>query len=361
MDQNHPSPDFRASSASQNRHMSLQNTAQRLLWPLAILGGGAVLWAIRHRAPAAFWVFFMQLREIALLPVCLGILSIYVCFALRAIRWALLLQPAHKADWKKLISPQLIGFTAVALFGRVADLTRPYLVARRLRTPVATQVAVYSIERMFDLGAAAILFSCTLALGSRNIPHHEAYARAGALSLFATAIVAALASGIRLAGAELAQRIAELLRPLSLTLARAASSRVVALQQGFGTLVSFGQFARALALSLLMWLGIAFAYLASAHAFRSTPELAGLTYAGIMLLLATSLGASLLQLPVLGWFTQVAALAAAFHAFYNVPLETASACGAVTLFVTTLCVIPGGLIAAQLQGESLRESARAAA
>ena len=31
-----------------------------------------------------------------------------------------------------LLGPQFIGFTAVALFGRLADLTRPYLVAREL-------------------------------------------------------------------------------------------------------------------------------------------------------------------------------------------------------------------------------------
>jgi hypothetical protein len=76
-----------------------------------------------------------------------------------------------------------------------------------------------------------------------------------------------------------------------------------------------------------------------------------------MLLLATSLGGSLLQLPILGWFTQIAVLAAALHGFFSVPLETASACGAVILLSSNLAVIPAGLIAAHLEGISLREAA----
>ena len=76
-----------------------------------------------------------------------------------------------------------------------------------------------------------------------------------------------------------------------------------------------------------------------------------------LLLLATSLGSSMLQLPILGWFTQIAVLAAALHGFFNVPLETATACGAVLLLVANLAVIPAGFLAAQLEGISLREAA----
>ena len=77
-----------------------------------------------------------------------------------------------------------------------------------------------------------------------------------------------------------------------------------------------------------------------------------------MLLLATSLGASLLQLPILGWFTQIAALAATYRAFYGVPVEAASACGTLTLLTTWISIMPAGLIAARLQGINLRDAAR---
>ena len=109
----------------------------------------------------------------------------------------MLVGPVRKTRASELIASQFIGFTVTVLFGRLADLARPYLVARRLGLPVASQLAVYSIERAFDLGAAAVLFSITLAVAPRNIPHHVAYVRAGVLSLAATAFIAVFALALR--------------------------------------------------------------------------------------------------------------------------------------------------------------------
>ena len=60
----------------------------------------------------------------------------------------------------------------------------------------------------------------------------------------------------------------------------------------------------------------------------------------------------------MGWFTQIAVLAAALHGFFAVPLATASACGLVLLVVSNLVVVPAGLIAAQREGISLRDAAQ---
>jgi hypothetical protein len=111
---------------------------------------------------------------------------------LRSVSVGFILIALRKTTALEMLPSQLIGFTIVGLFGRFADLARPYMIARRLKTSVATQLAVYSIERAFDLAAAAILFSVTLAFAPRNMPHHEAFARAGALSLAATALLVAL-------------------------------------------------------------------------------------------------------------------------------------------------------------------------
>ena len=240
----------------------------------------------------------------------------------------------------------------------MADLARPYLVARRLGTPVATQLAVYSIERAFDLAAAAILFSVTLAFAPRGTAHHEAFTKAGLISLGATLFLAAFAVTIRFGGDRLASLAAKVLRPVSAKASDMAAARILDFREGFRTIASLSQFLSALAVSLVMWLGIAVTYLESARAFTASPILGSMTFTSIMLLLAASLGASLLQLPILGWFTQIAALATAYHGVYGVPLETASACGAVSLLTTSLSVIPAGLIAARVQGVSLREASR---
>jgi len=302
-----------------------------------------------------------QLRFVSLPYILIALACTYIGYWLRAWRWSVLLGPLRKTTALQMLPSQLIGFTIVGLFGRFADLARPYLIARRLKTSVATQLAVYSIERAFDLAAAAILFSVTLAFAPRNMPHHEAFARAGALSLAATVFLAAFALALRFAGGRVAALATRILHPLSKPFAKSASARILEFSHGLRIVSTVREFLAALTLSLAMWLVIAFMYLNSAHAFRADASLATLSFAATMLLLATSLGGSMLQLPILGWFTQIAVLAAALHGFFAVPLETASACGFVILCVANLAVIPAGLIAARSEGITLREAATSSA
>jgi hypothetical protein len=299
-----------------------------------------------------------QLRSVSPANLLIAIGVIYGGYVLRAWRWAVLLGPIHRTRVLPMLGPQLIGFALVGLFGRVADLARPYLIARRTGTTVASQLAIYSIERAFDLASAAILFSVTLAFAPKNMPHHEAFARAGMVSLAATVFLAAFALALRLAAGRVAALAERVLRPMSTKLARAVAGHILSFSQGLRVLSSFGEFVLALALSLAMWLGIAVAYLETAHSFHASPQLAGLSFAATMLMMATSMGGSILQLPIVGWFTQIALLAAAFHGFFGVPLETATACGALLLFVLNLAVIPLGLIAARVEGISLLEAAK---
>ncbi len=351
-----------AAARLEARAASQERFPLRSLWPLAVLLCVAVLlWVFRNRIAFHPQTFARQLHQLSPLYILLALLAIAVSFVLRGTRWAILLAPVRRSSTLELLPSQCIGFTAVALFGRVADLARPYLVARRLNTPVATQLAVYSIERAFDLSAAAILFSVTLALAPRNIAHHEAFTKAGLLSLAATIFLVAFAASIRFGGDRLAVFVSRILHPAAPRLAEAAAARLLDFREGFRTIATLGQFAAALAVSLIMWLGIALCYLWSAHAFQASPALTAVTFTGVMLLMATSMGASLLQLPILGWFTQIAVLAAAFHGFFGVPVETASACGTVTLLTTTLSIIPAGLIASRVGGIGLREAARSTA
>ena len=56
-----------------------------------------------------------------------------------------------------MISPTLVGFTGIALLGRAGEFIRPYLIARRADLPFSSQLAVWGVERIFDLGAFTIL------------------------------------------------------------------------------------------------------------------------------------------------------------------------------------------------------------
>lgn len=333
-----------------------------VLKPVIIAGILALIaWYLWHKRGSFDWRSLgPQLRSMSVGMVFAGIAIIYVCYWLRAMRWSVLLKSLRPAPSSEVFPAQLIGFTAVALFGRLADLARPYIIARQLDTPVATQLAVYSVERAFDLGAAAILFSVTLAVGASGLPHHEAFARAGILSTLATIFVVVFAVALRLRGDRVAVLVGRLVGKVSPKFGAIAEERLMDLRSGFQTLATFGEFAAALTLSLVMWAMVAAAYLISARAFKSTPSLAHFGVAATMLLMATSIGGSVFQLPIVGWFTQIAVLAAALHGFFDVPLESATACAAIMFIVTYLAVIPGGLLFARLRGLSLRGAAQSA-
>ena len=351
-------PGTQANAANVTAARPGRNVAIALMAALLVLAG-ALLLRRAHSLPS-FAGFGADLRSVSIPELVLGLAAIYVQMIVRAVRWALLMPREQRPAPAALTATQFVGFAAVALFGRVADLTRPYLVARKTETPVAMQIAVYSIERALDLAATAVLFSLTLLLVPRTAPHHEAFSRAGILASAATAFLLACALIVRTAGKGIAHAVRTGFRTRLPKLADSVANRILELQSGFAAL-STGQLAGAFLWSLVIWLLIAFAYLFSTHSLPQTPQLARLGMAAIMLLLATSMGASLLQLPILGWFTQIAALAAAYHTFFGVPPAAASLCGLLTFAVNTLSVIPPGLALARWSGLSLREGRTAAA
>jgi uncharacterized membrane protein YbhN (UPF0104 family) len=324
---------------------------------VALLVVAALLWVARGRVHLDWESLKLQLRTVDWRLVGLAVAAIYLSVALRAVRWRVLLGPTGETGVVRLMPSQFLGFTLVALVGRAADLARPYLVARRTKTPVATQLAVYSMERAFDLAAAGILFSGTLAFAPKDMPHHEAFARAGGLALVGTVLIAAFALAVRFAGGTVAAIVRKVFRMVSEGFAETSAAKVLEFREGMRSIRTLGQFGVALAWSLVTWGLIASSYLLTARSFRSTPELAGLTVSG-MLLMATSMGGSLLQLPVVGWFTQIGVLAVALHEFFGAPVEAASACAAVLMLVTTLGIVPGGLIAARVEGVGLWDAAR---
>ena len=311
-----------------------------------------------HRAHFDWQAFFGQLRLVAWPHVAAGVACIYATYWLRSWRWAELCRPVKRIRPAEVLGAQFVGFTAVALFGRLADLARPYLVARRIQLPVSSQIAVYTVERIFDLGAAAVVFSSALAFTPAGLPHRDRFVRVGLGSLAATLVLAAFALAIRLHGDRVAATARRLLARLSPRFAAGVEDKILGFRSGLQAISTFREFLLAALISVGMWCLIGGSYWQTAHAFASTPELATLSFSRTMLLMAASLGGSLLQLPGLGWFTQIAATAAAMRGFYGAPLEAATACGALLLLVTSLSIVPAGLLFARLEGLSLRGATR---
>jgi glycosyltransferase 2 family protein len=328
-----------------------------IVWLAILILLALIVFTNRGRVHFDWAIFLQQLRHIAWIHIAAGVALIYSTYFLRATRWSIFLSATKKVSPFTLLGPQFIGFTAVALFGRLADVIRPALVAKRVELPISSQVAVYTIERMFDLGAAAIIFSSALLFAPSDLPHHDIFVHTGLVSLGLTAFIAIFAVAIRVAGGAVASAAHAMIHPLSKPAADSVADKIRGFRDGLDAISSAQDFLTTALLSLAMWGLIGFAYVQTLHAFIDTPSLATISFSSTMLLMAASIGGSLLQLPIIGWFTQIAVTAAAMHAFYGAPIESATACGALLLFVTFLCIIPAGLISARLNHVSLKNAA----
>ena len=326
-----------------------------ILWGVVVVALAVVVFVYRDRIHFDWANFWEQLRHINQGHALAGIVLIYFTYWIRAVRWNVFVKPMKDVTVGSLVGPQFVGFTAVALFGRLADLTRPYLVARKTGLSLSSQIAVYTLERMFDLGAAAAIFSGALAFAPKNTPSYDLFMRVGRGSLLVTIAIAVFAIAIRVAGGAVAGFARRVLSPLSKNVAESIAEKIEGFREGLNGLKTWRELAVVTAISLVMWGMIASAYVQTAHAFVQTPELANLSFSRAVVLMAASIGGSLLQLPIVGWFTQIAVTAAAMHAFYGAPIEAATACGALLLAVTFLCIIPAGLLCARIDHVSLKK------
>lgn len=329
-------------------------------WILAIVvvvALAAILYFERGRLHFDFGVFRAQLALANWRSIGIGLACIYFGYVIRAVRWALLMKHNKKVPLFSLLGTQVIGFTAVALIGRVADLVRPYLVAKRTGLELSTQIAVYIVERLFDAGSMALIFSTVILLApAGSLPHPEIVKKAGYWGLALTVCGALFLVAVRLAGGLVAGFFERAFSLVSKNLGVAMGHKIRTFQSGLDTMRSFSEFGIITALSLGMWLLISFAYLETSRAFVASPQLASMTLGKCMLLLAASGGASIFQLPILGWFTQIAAVAATLAGLGAAP-EAATACAATLLLVTFLGIAPIGLVWARFEHVSIRKIA----
>src|SRR6185437_15193046 len=167
--------------------------------------------------------------------------------------------------------------------------------------------------------------------------------------------IAILAVILRVAGEAVARIAHGLLRPLSSSIAESVAAKIRGFRDGLNAISSARDFVITALISLAMWGLIGMAYVETLRAFVDSPQLSALRFSQVMLLMGASIAASLFQIPIVGWFTQIAATALAMVGFYGASKEAATACGALLLFVTFLSIIPAGLIAARLNHVSLRQ------
>ena len=121
-----------------------------------------------------FWSLLTHARPEFLLVALAATFSSYL---LRAYRWQWFLEPIKKASLWVLFVGQILGFSSIYLIGRPGEFVRPAYIARKENVPIAAMVAIWLLERIYDMVFLVLLFAAALYLS----PLDPAAARAGTI------------------------------------------------------------------------------------------------------------------------------------------------------------------------------------
>jgi len=337
----------------------------RLLIYVLVLGVLAFLVYLQFRHWQTFdWRKFAEnTREITWRDVIYAILLIYFAYLLRAVRWKLFLRPVRKdVSTSSLVSPTLVGFTGLAILGRPGELIRPYLIGRRVNLGFASQLAVWAVERIFDLGAFTVLMILAIFLPTKLQAFATARPVYGHWLHLAGYLLSALVIGmffvtalLNYKGPAIAAWIEERFAHRAHNLAHRIAQRVREFADGLNTIHGPISFLQLAGVSIFMWWLIALSYQEVTHAYADA-TMQNMSVSQVLLLMGSSMVGSMLQLPGVGGGSQLATIEALDKVF-AVPREIAVSCGILLWLVSFVAVVPAGLLLAHRERLSLRKVA----
>ena len=333
---------------------------KRILASVVVLCILVVLFYLQYRHWRSFdWsTFWSQLHRIKWIHVAHGIALIYLGYVVRAIRWKIFLQPVRReAKLSEVLSPTLIGFTGIALLGRAGEFIRPYLIARRTNLPFSSQLAVWAVERIFDLGAFGVLMALAIFLPSalQSIPHPEYYQRFREAGFFLIALVVgttAIAVLIGRNGEAAGQWVEKRFAHLPSHLGHKLGQKVREFGMGLNTIHGPMSLIWLIVTSVGMWYMIALAYHEVTHSYGV--DALEIPVSQLLILIFASMLGSMLQLPAVGGGSQIATIST-LSSVFDVPPELAASCGILLWLVTFFAVVPLGLLLTHHERLSLRK------
>lgn len=333
---------------------------KRILASIVVFCILAVLIYLQYRHWRTFdWsTFWSQTHRIKWWHVVHGIILIYLAYVVRAIRWKIFLKPVRpQAKMAELVSPTLIGFAGLALLGRAGEFIRPYLIARRTGLSFSSQLAVWAVERIFDIGAFGVLMALAIFLPSalQSIPHPEYYQRFREAGFFLIAFVlgtTAAAVVIGRNGDAAARWVEQRFAHLSSNLGHRMGQKVREFGMGLNTIHGPLSLIWLSVVSVGMWYMIALAYHEVTHAYQAAAL--DIPVSQLLILIFASMLGSMLQLPAVGGGSQMATIAV-LSSVFDAPPEMAASCGILLWLVTFAAVVPLGLLLAHHERLSLRK------
>ena len=313
----------------------------------------AALFYLQFRTWRGFdWSVFLQRTaniKHHLLNIFFAVAFIYFAYLLRAVRWRIFLLPVKRTSTRELIAPTIIGFTGLALLGRPGEFIRPYLISRKVNLGFSSQLAVWTVERIFDLGSFAVLFTLALLNSETRALLHGFHIGGIAVAGMVGGLTALTA--IILKGETLANWVARLFSHRAEHLGNLIAVRIREFRAGLNTIHGFPAFVQLVIVSVVMWTVIGFSYwqvmLSYGEPVLNRPR-------QVPIVMASSMLGSMIQLPGVGGGSQLATIFT-LQNILHVPRELAASCGILLWMVTFMAIIPVGLALAQHERLSLRK------
>src|SRR5215213_3444665 len=124
---------------------------------ILLLTFGLLAFFFRKADPAGVWAETRRADPLLLLY---AVVVTGLTYAIRAWRWQSLLAPIGPTRYRVAFETTVIGFAANALIpGRVGEVLRPYLLARRENLNATSAFATIILERVLDLVTVLLLFA----------------------------------------------------------------------------------------------------------------------------------------------------------------------------------------------------------
>lgn len=291
-------------------------------------------------------------------PLYLGasVLCIYLCYAIRALRWQVFQRNLGTVGLGNIYKMTLAGFAAVFLLGRAGEPIRPLLLARKTKHPVADLFGIWALERLFDFASTAVLAATALMIFNAHSPGGEgassmqtAAKTAGTFLALGVAVAIGSLVYLRLHGSGMLERRLDKWRATETWRGRLARI-VLGFVRGVQTIRTWSDFVLAVIYSAAHWYLVVLIYFFVAQAFGG--GLGKLSIGDNMLILVFTLVGSAVQLPAVGGGSQALTIFA-YTKIFGIESEPAVACALIVWIVSFAMVSVAGIPLLIREGISL--------
>lgn len=289
---------------------------------------------------------------------CMAILFILLSYLGRAIRWQAMMRPlGSQIGIYRLLVDTIIGFTSVVLLGRPGEFVRPWLIARDSQTAFSSQIAIWLLERVYDLLVVICFFGFGLIhlAGSPRLEQAQPQLRlalesGGVLALAGGAACLVFLLVLRFLSAEHRHAILLWLDRLPETFRSRLRPPAESFLEGAVASCSPQVQGLVLAYTVIEWGVIASCFYSIFQSFEATRSFTladAVTVNGLVAL------GSIIQLPGIGGGMQVAAVAVLTQ-LYGIGLEEAASLALLMWGVSFLLIVPVGIVLGLREGIALK-------